>query len=261
MTDAMLEAEGISVTFGGVHAVQDFSIAVPRHGRVAVIGPNGAGKSTLVRCIAGDLKPDSGQVRFHGQSVRRMSPSTRARRGIARTFQNLELFVSMSVMDNLLSALDSETRLWGSLANVGRGARRRARAREALALFGIEGYADTPTGALPYGVRKLVELSRALVTDPPLLVLDDPVAGLSDAQDFVRSLNAAIDRRECTVLLIEHDMPTVQAMCDTVHVMDLGQEIARGSYAEIASNPRVIEAYLGTQAEGGARAEPEPNSS
>ena len=245
MTDALLEVEHVFVTFGGVHAVDDFSLSLPLGGRIAVIGPNGAGKSTLVKSIAGDLVPDAGDVRFEGRSVRRLSAPRRARLGIGRTFQNLELFLSMSVLDNVLTAMDSEATLFGSLHNVRRGANRKKRALDALSLFDIDRYADMLTSALPYGVRKLVELSQVLVTEPRLLLLDEPVAGLHDSKEFVASLVEALDRRECGVLLIEHDMPTVQAICDSVYVLDSGQTIAQGSYAEVSMDARVIEAYLG----------------
>ena len=245
MSEALLELKNISVTFGGVRAVDDFSLALPAGGRYAIIGPNGAGKSTVVKCIAGDLVPRSGEVLFAGESMRGLSPARRARRGIARTFQNLELCLSMSVLENILTALDSEASLAGSVRNLGRGAARRERADEALELFGIDRYARVPAGMLPYGIRKLVELSRALVTNPRLLVLDEPVAGLAEMTGFVQSLKRVIDQRSTTVLLIEHDMPTVQTICDMVFVLDAGRTIARGPYAEVAADPRVIEAYLG----------------
>lgn len=246
---SLLEMEDVTISFGGVHAVQEFTLALPPGERAAIIGPNGAGKSTLINLIAGALSPDRGDVRFEGRSVRRLSAHARARRGIARTFQNLELFLSMSVLDNVLVALDPETR-WVR-AGRRRGEHRlprRERARQALALFGIERYGDVPAGALPYGVRKLVELSRALVSEPRLLLLDEPVAGLDDTDEFVAMLVEALDRRESTVLLVEHDMPTVRTIANQVQVLDSGETIARGTYAEVSSNPRVIEAYLGAPA-------------
>lgn len=247
MTESLLEVQEMYVTFGGVHAVEDVSLSLPIGGRVAVIGPNGAGKSTLVKAIAGDLVPSHGEVRFEGRSLRRISAPSRARLGIGRTFQNLELFLSMSVLDNILAALDAEQTLVGSIRNLGRSAGRKRRALDALGLFGLERYSGMLAGALPYGVRKLVELSQVLVTEPRLLLLDEPVAGLHDSSEFVGALVDAMGRRECGVLLVEHDMPTVQAICDTVYVLDTGQVIAKGSYAEVSSDPRVITAYLGTE--------------
>lgn len=242
-----LEVDTVSVSFGGVHAVQDLSIELPAGGRVAVIGPNGAGKSTLVRAIAGDHQPDTGVVRFEGQDLDGVPPHTRARRGMGRTFQNLEMFTSMTVLDNVLTALDHEQSLLASLRSPGRARQRRARALEALELFDVAQYADVVAGALPYGVRKLVELSRALVTEPRLLLLDEPVAGLSDPESFVAALTHAVDDRGCAVLLVEHHMPTVKTLCDSVYVMNVGRVIAQGTFAEVSSDPRVVEAYLGTQ--------------
>lgn len=247
MSESLLEVEGVYVTFGGVHAVEDVSLSLPLGGRLALIGPNGAGKSTLIKSIGGDLVPGRGDVRFDGRSIKRLSAPSRARLGIGRTFQNLELFLSMSVLDNVLAALDAEQSLLDSIKNVGHSASRKGRALDALGLFGIDRYADMLTGALPYGVRKLVELSQVLVTEPRLLLLDEPVAGLHDSSEFVGALVEAVGRRECAVLLVEHDMPTVEAICDTVCVLDTGRMIAKGSYAEVSSDPRVISAYLGTQ--------------
>jgi ABC-type branched-subunit amino acid transport system ATPase component len=246
--DALLEIEDVSVSFGGVQAVKGFHLALPSHSRMAIIGPNGAGKSTVINLIAGAAWPDRGDIRLDGRSMRRVSAHGRARRGIARTFQNLELFLSMSVLDNVLAALDSEARLFGSRSAPRRPLARRARARAALALFEIEGYADAPAGVLPYGVRKLVELSRALVTEPRLLLLDEPVAGLDDTDEFVAMLVHALDQRDSSVLLVEHDMPTVRTLSERVHVLDSGELIAEGSYEEVSRHPRVIEAYLGAAA-------------
>ena len=241
----LLEIDDVSLSFGGVTAVKEFSLTLPEHGRVAIIGPNGAGKSTLINIICGSVRPDHGEVRFQGRDVRRLSAQARARIGMARTFQNLELFRSMSVLDNVLTSLDSSAGRFGVTWSFGNGRRRRAQAQEMLELFDIDHYANVPVGALPYGVRKLVELSRALVTHPPLLLLDEPVAGLSDTGEFVATLVRALDQQQSTVLLIEHDMSTVQAVCSEVHVLDSGAKIAHGSFAQVSRDPRVIESYLG----------------
>jgi ABC-type branched-subunit amino acid transport system ATPase component len=243
--EALLEVDSVGQTFGGVHALRNFSLTLPPAGRVAVIGPNGAGKSTLMNIIAGASRPDNGDVRLAGRSVRRLPSHARARRGIARTFQNLELFLSMSALDNVLTALDSESRSW-SLGKTN-GTNHRQRARRALARLDIEDYANTPAGALPYGVRKLVELSRALVTEPRVLLLDEPVAGLSHATAFVELLMQALANLDSAAVLVEHDMATVRTFSNHVHVLDSGEEIAQGSYEEIARNPKVVEAYLGSR--------------
>jgi ABC-type branched-subunit amino acid transport system ATPase component len=215
--------------------------------RVALIGPNGAGKSTVMNCVSGLVAPTTGEVRLDGAMIGHMRASKRAGVGVARTFQNLEIFKSMSVIDNVLVALDASG---GYLRPRGRGGAgwRRRRALEALALFDIDGLADRPASELPYGVCKLLELSRALVRDPILLLLDEPMAGVSDAKGFLQALIAALDGCKTTVLFVEHDMHSVRTVCERVYVMDSGEVIAHGSYEEIANDPTVRTAYLGTEA-------------
>jgi ABC-type branched-subunit amino acid transport system ATPase component len=242
---ALLELEDVTVSFGGVRAVQQFSLTLPAGDRVAIIGPNGAGKSTIVNLIAGTITPDGGEIRFGGHNVRRRPVHARAKLGIARTFQNLELFQSMSVLENVVVALDSEARAGAPWLVSRHRLARRQRAVEALRLFGIERYADVRAGSLPYGVRKLVELSRALVTEPRLLILDEPVAGVDDHAQFVSVLGQALDQRDVTLLLVEHDMPTVQLLSRYVHVLDAGATIAHGTFDQVTADPLVIEAYLG----------------
>lgn len=253
MNDVLLSVESLSRHFGGVKAVDDVSLTVEAGQRVALIGPNGAGKSTLANCVAGSTAVSSGAVVFKGRRINRTPAHVRARRGISRTFQNLELFVSMTVLENVLLAVDAASG-W-STRWPGAGRAKRERALEALDTLGIASYADQTTGTLPYGVRKLVELSRAFVTEPDLLLLDEPVAGLTETEEFLDVLHRGLDRLACGVLLIEHDMPTVRRLCERVHVLDSGRLIASGSYDEVSRDPRVIEAYLGASAtEGGTRA-------
>jgi ABC-type branched-subunit amino acid transport system ATPase component len=165
---------------------------------------------------------------------------------VSRTFQNLELFGSMSVLDNVMVALETQSETRWRPPRLGARADRRRAALDALALFGIESLAHQEVSSLSYGLCKLLELSRALALKPPLLLLDEPVAGLSDSADFVRSLAAAIGSLDTTVLLVEHDMASVKTLCERVHVLDTGVTIAEGTFEEVTSNPRVIEAYLGT---------------
>lgn len=239
-----LSVRNASIRFGGIHALKDVSLHVADGTRVGLIGPNGAGKTTLINCIAGGLAPDSGKVDLFGQSISRLSAPARASRGIGRTFQNLELFDSMSVLDNVMTALDRPLRRGGRAAT----RQRRDRARSAMATFGIEQYASVPAGSLPYGVRKLVELSRAFVREPRFMLLDEPVAGLSETETFLGVLVDGLDRLGCGVLLIEHDMPTVRELCERVYVLDTGAVIAEGPFAEVATDPRVVAAYLGADA-------------
>jgi branched-chain amino acid transport system ATP-binding protein len=244
MTEPALNVKNASISFGGIHALRDVSLQVDDGSRVGLIGPNGAGKTTLVNCIAGGLAPDSGEVTLFGDSISRLSGPARAQRGVGRTFQNLELFDSMSVLDNVMTALDRP------LQGAGRTAARarRDRARSAMATFGVDRYAHVEAGSLPYGVRKLVELSRAFVREPRFLLLDEPVAGLSEPEVFLGVLVEGLDRLGCGVLLIEHDMPTVRELCERVYVLDSGAIIAEGTFAEVAADPRVVAAYLGADA-------------
>lgn len=239
-----LDVRNASISFGGIDALRDVTLQVDPGARIGLIGPNGAGKTTLVNCIAGGLTPDSGEVNFYGESIGRLSAPARAQLGVGRTFQNLELFDSMSVLDNVMTALDRPMR--GEKADGARA--RRERARAAMATFGVERYAHVAAGSLPYGVRKLVELSRAFVREPRFLLLDEPVAGLSEPEVFLGTLVEGLDRLGCGVLLIEHDMPTVRELCERVYVLDSGAVIAEGTFAEVAGDPRVVAAYLGADA-------------
>jgi ABC-type branched-subunit amino acid transport system ATPase component len=237
---AALEVTGVSISFGGIRALRDVSLSVAPGARVGLIGPNGAGKTTLINCVAGGLKPDQGDVRLFGSSISALSTPHRARLGIGRTFQNLELFESMSVLENVMTSLDVRS---NSTQRRTRG--RHERSRTALAAFGLEKYSDVPAGLLPYGVRKLLELSRAFVREPRFLLLDEPVAGLAEPETFLEALVDGLDRLGCAVLLIEHDMPTVRALCGHVYVLDSGAVIAEGTFADVVSNDRVVAAYLG----------------
>jgi ABC-type branched-subunit amino acid transport system ATPase component len=241
----LLEITDAAVAFGGVRAVQGFSLTLAAGERNAIIGPNGAGKSTIINLIAGTVAADAGDIRFAGRSIRKLQAHVRARLGIARTFQNLELFLTMTVLENLLVALDSKERLSSPWHSTRSRLPRRQLALDALKLFSIERYADMPAGSLPYGVRKLVDLSRVLVAEPRLLLLDEPVAGVDDTSQFVSLLADALDQRDVTLLLIEHDMPTVRTLSSYVHVLDAGAAIASGTYDQVATDPKVIEAYLG----------------
>ncbi|MFF1553002.1 ABC transporter ATP-binding protein [Rhodococcus erythropolis] len=245
MNQPLLKVDNVSRSFGGVTAVNEVSLSVAAGQRVAVIGPNGAGKSTLAGCVAGSTSVSSGSVFYEGRDINRMSAQARSRRGISRTFQNLELFVSMTALDNVLLAVDAISG-WGSSIHPARARAKRDRAMDALGALGISKYAETKTGSMPYGIRKLVELSRAFVTEPKLLLLDEPVAGLTDTETFLDVLHEGLDQLQCSVMLIEHDMATVQRLCQHVYVLDSGRLIASGTYEQVAKDPRVVEAYLGS---------------
>ena len=230
---ALLSVEHVTRRFGGIVAVDDVSLDVGEGEIVGLIGPNGAGKTTLFNLISRLDKPDGGGIVFEGRSLLRTPAHGVVRRGIARTFQNVELFSSMTVLEHVL---------------LGRHARRGRSARELVEYVGLAGLAHRPARELPYGTQKRVELARALASGPRLLLLDEPAGGLNHEE--VAALGALIRRLrddfELTVLLVEHHVGLVMSVADRVHVLDFGQRIASGTPQEVQADRAVIEAYLGT---------------
>ncbi|HEX4540627.1 MAG TPA: ABC transporter ATP-binding protein [Acidimicrobiales bacterium] len=248
---ALLEATGISKRFGGVVALYELSLGVETGEAVGLVGPNGAGKTTLFNCLLGILRPDTGTVTFDGHGLSRMPIYRRARLGIGRTFQRIELFTEMSARDHLLVAERARRgggALWKDLLNQGAPTTdERVRADAVLSLLGIEDVADLPVEALSLGHGRLVELGRALVTEPRLLLLDEPSSGLDRMESLAlaRVLGRLSQERDTAILLVEHDLEMVQRVASRLCVLDLGQLIADGPTAAVMGDAKVRRAYLG----------------
>lgn len=248
----MLQLEGISKRFGGLPALDDVSFNVPRGQVTALIGPNGAGKSTLINCVSGVMEPTDGQVTFTGQTITGEPAHNIARFGIARTFQNLKLFPRLTVLDNVLTGLTCEGGQSMCMAMLRlpylrhRERQLRLRAMEALDRFALTDKANWPAEVLAYGDKKRVELARATVGNPQLILLDEPVAGLNaEETSAVGEQLRRLRLGGYTLLLVEHDMDLVMGLADQVVVLDSGRCIATGTPDEVRRNPLVLEAYLG----------------
>ena len=253
---ALLEVDQLALAFGGLRAVDSLSFAVQESAVFAIIGPNGAGKTSVFNLVSRAYTPDSGRVVFDGRDITHLPPHQVARLGLARTFQNLRLFERASVLDNLMMGRyrHSRVRLWQQalFTREVRNERRtdRRRAEEVIRFLEIERYRDLPVQGLSYGVKKVVELGRALALDPRLLLLDEPSSGLNpeerrDLSFWIRDIR---DRLGVTVVLIEHDMELVAAVADRVLALAAGRRLAEGTPAEVRANVAVQEAYLGSAA-------------
>ena len=239
---ALLEADRITVRFGGKRALDDASIEVEPGRITGLIGPNGAGKTTLFNVITGLLAPDSGRVRLGGKDVTRSSPHRRARHGLARTFQRLELFTSLSVRDNIRVAGDIRN-AWGLGGNVHAA----DEAERVIELTSLGAIADREVSEVPTGQARVVELARALMTRPSVLLLDEPASGQTEQEtEAFGALLRRLAGDGLGICLVEHDMTLVMDVCEEIHVLDYGRTIAVGTPDQIRQDPNVVDAYLGT---------------
>lgn len=255
--ELILEVRKITKRFGGLVAVSDASMQIPRQTIASLIGPNGAGKTTFFNCVTGFYKPEEGEIIFNGRPIHGLRPDQVTAMGIARTYQNIHLFGNMTVLENIIVGM--HTRLHaGPLGAVARHPANRAESRHCLAkaydlldFIGLEGHGDDLATNLAYGMQRRLEVARALASDPVLLLLDEPTAGMNPQETrgmigFIKNLR---DQLKLTIFLIEHDMSLVMNVSDHITVLDYGKVIADGKPEEIRANPRVIEAYLGTSLE------------
>jgi branched-chain amino acid transport system ATP-binding protein len=251
--EILLEVQGLSKTFRGLHAVEDYSVRLQAGEILGIIGPNGAGKSTVFNLLTGHLRPTRGVVRFRGQDITRLPPHRIARLGMGRTFQNIRLFPSMTVLDNVRSArqLHDRDTLFTTLLSgppfLRREERLADRAREDLRLFGLEDRAGEPATTLSYGDQRKLEIVRALALEPSLLLLDEPTAGMNTHEstmvlELIRRIH---ETWGLAIIIVEHNMPLVMNLCPRIQVLNYGQIIAEGPPEAIRSDPRVVESYLG----------------
>ncbi len=251
--DVILAVEGVSLSFGGVKALQDVSFSVREHELRAIIGPNGAGKSSMLNVINGVYHPQKGTIRYLGREFHDMNSHQVAAFGVARTFQSLALFKGMSVLDNIMSGrnLKMRSNILLQALRIGPALREEIEHREVVEriidFLEIQAYRKTPVGRLPYGLQKRVDLARALAMEPRVLLLDEPMAGMNmeEKQDMCRFILDVNDQFGTTIVLIEHDMSVVMDISDRVVVLDYGEKIGDGTPDEVRANQAVIDAYLG----------------
>lgn len=251
----LLALDGISLSFKGVKAITNISFSVSKGEICALIGPNGAGKSSLLNVINGVYKADQGRIVYQGESHKALHPRWAAKRGVARTFQNIALFKGMSVLDNVLTGTNLKVKSsWlEQVFNLGRAPadaqQQRLKAEQVIAFLKLQPWRNSIVGNLPYGLQKRVELARALASEPELLLLDEPMAGMNTDEKADMSRFIVETRQEfgATIVLIEHDIGVVMSLSDHVVVLDYGKKIGDGTPDEVRVNPEVIAAYLGTK--------------
>lgn len=250
---AILDVQNLSISFGGLHAVDDFQITIEKGQLYGMIGPNGAGKTTVFNLLTGVYKPDEGIIRLDGQDITGRSTIEVNMAGVARTFQNIRLFKNLSVLDNVKVGLHNHFR-YSTLEGILRLPRyhkvekeMNERAMELLKVFDLDGQADFLASNLPYGKQRELEIARALATQPKLLLLDEPAAGMNpnETQDLMKTIRFVRDNFDVSILLIEHDMKLVSGICEKLTVLNFGRVLAQGDTSEVLNNPEVITAYLG----------------
>jgi len=253
MSDILLELIQVNKYFGGVHAIDDFSLQLERNAIHGLIGPNGAGKTTIFNTITGIYRADTGSVVFNGADITGIRPDQAAAKGIARTFQNIRLFNNLSVRENVEIACNMHAGygLADALLRTPKFRKRRAenekKAMELLHTVGLEGNAEDKAGSLPYGHQRKLEIARAMATRPSLLLLDEPAAGMNadESAELVEFIRGLKQMYPITILMIEHHMDVVSSLCERCTVLNFGKTLATGTMDEIRRNPEVVEAYLG----------------
>ncbi|MFO7916895.1 MAG: ABC transporter ATP-binding protein [Anaerolineae bacterium] len=251
--ERILDIKNLTKYFGGLCAVSEFDMAVPRGGLYGLIGPNGAGKTTVFNVVTGLYEPSEGEILFRGEDLVGMDPPVITRAGIARTFQNIRLFQNLTVLDNVRVAYHTHAGygLLESITRLGRFRRQEnaltQRAQEFLDVFGLYDRRAEMAKNLPYGEQRRLEIARALATEPRLLLLDEPAAGMNphETEELMELIHFVRDEFDLTILLIEHQMRVIMGICEWITVMDFGKVIARGTAQDIQNDERVIEAYLG----------------